>query len=599
MKLYIDKYKFLKDRELPSYLEEEFNKLSSFYKSRCSFDSFSNKVCFAGFYNLEEKEEFIKEYQLFLKKVSEVINGEEIEDDILDSLKDEFCYIDDYYYNYVTEDGEFFYCPSFCDIPKKYRKKKLTFIYSICLKEEDINYALNNGEFPKGIICSTTLKYWIENRIELKVEQLEKLIDLCKDKDLEIVKVIFQESIAKNLYSFDKAPKLDYLENLNDAILNKIINQLNHSRDEEFLEKYNKIIFEYNTFKNEHRYIGDLRKDIINSIKDKKEVSQQEKELYVNLLEELALENDKDAISEIGYAYNEGDRFFPCDYYKAVPYLEKMGENGDYFAYNVLGYIYYYGRVNNKIPEYDKAFKYFSLGNIGGIFESTYKLGDMYKNGYYVKQNYDIAFRLYIKNFKEQLEEYLLQGDFANKLPDITLRLASCYLKGSGCEKSISNALFFVKLAKLSSIKRIKVWDFWGNMSVDKSINELYENILTEYKKENGRFTKKSNNYESSIFIGNDCLKADLKLKGKELVITITPMSSLTKYMLIDTNNHKEFYLGQTIIIKLTLKDHELNNVCNETRIINYLNIDDKYIELATKAIEYDSIKVRIIKEKE
>ena len=38
-------------------------------------------------------------------------------------------------------------------------------------------------------------------------------------------------------------------------------------------------------------------------------------------------------------------------------------ENGDTFAANSLGYIYYYGRVNNGIPEYDKAYKYFCHKN--------------------------------------------------------------------------------------------------------------------------------------------------------------------------------------------------------------------------------------------
>ena len=55
-----------------------------------------------------------------------------------------------------------------------------------------------------------------------------------------------------------------------------------------------------------------------------------------------------------------------------------------------IGYIYYYGRCWDGQPQYDEAFRYFSVGAAGGIYESRYKLADMFAKGYGVVQNKNI-----------------------------------------------------------------------------------------------------------------------------------------------------------------------------------------------------------------
>lgn len=69
----------------------------------------------------------------------------------------------------------------------------------------------------------------------------------------------------------------------------------------------------------------------------------------------------------------------------ALKYYE-MAAAYDYDeAYECLGYIWYYGRTGEK--DYKKAFEYFSKMMDKGNLVAAYKVADMYKNGYYVKQN--------------------------------------------------------------------------------------------------------------------------------------------------------------------------------------------------------------------
>ena len=68
----------------------------------------------------------------------------------------------------------------------------------------------------------------------------------------------------------------------------------------------------------------------------------------------------------------------------ALKYYE-MAAAYDYdTAYECLGYIWYYGRTGTK--DYKKAFEYFSKLMDKGHPIATYKVADMYRNGYYVER---------------------------------------------------------------------------------------------------------------------------------------------------------------------------------------------------------------------
>jgi len=154
---------------------------------------------------------------------------------------------------------------------------------------------------------------------------------------------------------------------------------------------------------------------------------------------------------------------------------------------NTLGYIFYYGRTNDFQPEYDKAFKYFSIGAEGGFYESIYKLGDMYLNGYYVEKDPEKAVKLYTQVY-EEVEYQFREEEFSGVFADISLRLGNLYRKGLGCRQDDYKALFIYTMADYAIKERMKYEEFFGNQkvadSIKKELKELQEKLLVDTKKE-------------------------------------------------------------------------------------------------------------------
>ncbi len=69
----------------------------------------------------------------------------------------------------------------------------------------------------------------------------------------------------------------------------------------------------------------------------------------------------------------------------ALKYYELASTAGSVIAEENLGYIWYYGRTGQ--TDYKKAYKYFSDAAEHGSLRSSYKIADMYKNGYYVDRD--------------------------------------------------------------------------------------------------------------------------------------------------------------------------------------------------------------------
>ncbi len=124
------------------------------------------------------------------------------------------------------------------------------------------------------------------------------------------------------------------------------------------------------------------------------------------------VKRDPKAIQRRGYCYYCGTKIYPNDWYKARDsFIDYYQMTGDASAANTLGYIYYYGRCNGGVPEYEKAFKYFSIGHAYSYFESTYKLADMLAHGYGVVKDGESANHLYWSVYKENLKRFI-RGDF-------------------------------------------------------------------------------------------------------------------------------------------------------------------------------------------
>ena len=122
-------------------------------------------------------------------------------------------------------------------------------------------------------------------------------------------------------------------------------------------------------------------------------------------------------------------------------YYEMAASHGDEHAQENLGYCYYYGR---DIPvNYERAFHYFAMGAFHGRLGSLYKIGDMYRKGYYVEKNPAEAFKIYVHCVGLMTHEDM--SEFAGP---VYLRLGQLCLYGEGTDKDPEEALKCFQIAE-------------------------------------------------------------------------------------------------------------------------------------------------------
>ena len=247
--------------------------------------------------------------------------------------------------------------------------------------------------------------------------------------------------------------------------------------------------------------------------------------LYKRCLDILCAEKDPKAIQRRGYCYYCGTKIYPNDWIKARnAFLEYYQLTGDASAANTLGYIYYYGRCNKGIPEYEEAFKYFSIGHAYTYFESTYKLADMFAHGYGVVKEGDTANHLYWSVYQQTLKRFIKE-DYSGKFADAALRMGNCFRYGIGARTDLETAYFYYLQADLAIRKRTEVADHYGDTVVFNGVQRALEEVRKEYA-EKGRKTIFANpRWLSWTLI--DHRRCKLKIRELEdgvLSLTTSPM---------------------------------------------------------------------------
>lgn len=145
---------------------------------------------------------------------------------------------------------------------------------------------------------------------------------------------------------------------------------------------------------------------------------------YKALIAERIKHNDPQGYIALGYAHYLGYVGFDRDYHTAEKaFLEVLKIIEEPYVANSLGYIYYYGRTSNGVPNYERAFYYFTLAAQAGVSEAVYKLADMYYHGHGVLLNVRHAMYVYQKLYYMSLASFI--EDEPSKFADLCLRQAS------------------------------------------------------------------------------------------------------------------------------------------------------------------------------
>ncbi|MDY5983281.1 MAG: hypothetical protein SPJ17_06255 [Anaeroplasma sp.] len=318
-------------------------------------------------------------------------------------------------------------------------------------------------------------------------------VALLKEGKLEFNEIIFKELLEGSLRNIDRIMEIkdlwlsfmsdlslyvdyDFERNRDTYTFYDVYNFL-FEKKMDLLDRIKYVIYlieEYIKDKDKPlyaRYVpDDVKKRILSILYDKKEPNEMDKRIFIQFMNDLADKDNPYGLWVKCYSHYGGNSYVPENYKISEECLLKLIdiEYNDNYP-NTLGYIYYYGRVNNGIPEYDKAYKYYSLAALSGNVEARYKIGDMYRNGYYLKKNEQIAKSIYDSLYYDALKEFH-KDPKTSSLADVSLRLAGFFDNEE--EYKVGYMLYLQALLAINIRKGS--FDSGVRRKIIKSIKEFY-----------------------------------------------------------------------------------------------------------------------------
>ncbi len=193
--------------------------------------------------------------------------------------------------------------------------------------------------------------------------------------------------------------------------------------------------------------------------------NEKERAVAVKFTDMLCRDDCVTALRLKGYSCYGGNELYACDWKESERCLTRLlNLTGDPEYANTLGYIAYYGRTDGT-PDYEKAFRLYSLAAACGYYEATYKLGDMFRSGRGCIKSETAAKLLYGRVYSDCLEGLERTGETAS-FSDAALRMCLVYKDGidtfPDAQTAYRFALQAVKYARLRAQKS----DFFGDTKV-------------------------------------------------------------------------------------------------------------------------------------
>lgn len=204
--------------------------------------------------------------------------------------------------------------------------------------------------------------------------------------------------------------------------------------------------------------------NIVRSFDEGRKFTDEEEFMFIEAMNFLIEErkDPRDMMYLGGYYYEKKHFDLALKYYE-------MAASMDYDeAYECLGYIWYYGRTGER--DYGKAFEYFTKMMNKGNLVATYKVADMYRNGYYVDKDMN-KYKSMIEDLYERVQDC---RNVFDPVPEVYTRLARIRTD-EGKEEDAVN--LYLK-AKDWLAQRIHFNAFFGNLNIMKwLIDDLYKLI--------------------------------------------------------------------------------------------------------------------------
>ena len=160
------------------------------------------------------------------------------------------------------------------------------------------------------------------------------------------------------------------------------------------------------------------------------------------------------AANDLGVLYYGGRVGGKPDYVNARKYYEVADRLGYTLASENLGYIFYYG-FGTEI-DYAKAYMYFTKAALTGRYEATYKLGDMFRNGYYVEKNDKMTAFFYRRALDLVWDDEMSSMKYAGC---VYQRMGDLFYEGIGVKKDDAEAFYYYQHAEGYYYKQIAEGD--------------------------------------------------------------------------------------------------------------------------------------------
>lgn len=279
----------------------------------------------------------------------------------------------------------------------------------------------------------------------------------------------------------------------------------------------------------ERHYIDAIKSDFLKGydndliLRDTDELT---KLLFRKFCDELATEGDANALRIKGYACYGGNSVYESDWQTAADCMERLWRLGFGYAANTLGYMHYNGSCNSGIPNYRKAFFYFSIASSYNIFESKLKIADMFLDGHFVSRNYAVAVSILDELYNEEKKQ-IQENIFTGLFPEVAYRMAKIIMSSPKMfqDEKIRTYSYLLQ-ARFALAHRMKQ----NASSSDEQLLRLIESDMAELHNMIPEFRKKRKTFRSAIplhidfFMGDDGCIFKLKvkkLKNNRIKITI------------------------------------------------------------------------------